>query len=111
MNNAVPGMTGTCSSNVSARGRARTLGAIVLSTCAIASGCSPAAVEHQLARSGRHAGDQALSTMLRVLTPGLGIPCAGRQGERRFTEANAIACVRRVATNYVHGVRRSFSQR
>ena len=46
-----------------------------------------------------------MNTLLRVLTPGLGIPCVGRRGERGFSELQAKACLARLAAHYVHGVR------
>jgi hypothetical protein len=50
-----------------------------------------------------------LNALLRVLTPGLGVPCAGRRGESGFSEGQAKACLARLGAHYVRGVRRGLA--
>jgi hypothetical protein len=78
------------------------LGIICMSLAA----CGAGAVPRELGNWGRHAGSSSLNTLLGVLTPGLGVPCAGRSGERRFSEGQAKACLARLGAHYVRGVRR-----
>jgi len=86
------------------------VGAIIASCCALGAGCGPGGLASQLSSTGQHAGSSALGTLLDVLTPGLAVPCAGRRGERRFSEPEAQACLGRISANYLRGVKRSLNQ-
>ena len=73
--------------------------------CMSLAACGAGGVPGELGHWGRQAGNSSMNTLLRVLTPGLGIPCVGRRGERGFSETQAKACLARLAADYVHGVR------
>jgi hypothetical protein len=77
--------------------------------CMSLAACGAGAVPRELGNWGRQAGSSSLNTLLRVLTPGLGLPCAGRRGERGFSEGQAKACLVRLGGNYVHGVRQDLA--
>jgi hypothetical protein len=64
-----------------------------------------------VAGAGKHVGNSALNTLLELLTPGLGVQCASRQGERGFTEGEAKTCLLRVGGNYARGVRNGLAGR
>jgi hypothetical protein len=73
--------------------------------CLSVAACGAGGVPGELGHWGRRAGNSSMDTLLRVLTPGLGIPCAGRRGERGFSETQAKACLARLAADYARGVR------
>ena len=89
--------------------RAAAIAALAL-ICMSLAACGAGAVPRELGNWGRHAGSSSLNTLLEVLTPGLGVPCAGRRGERAFTEPQAKACLRRLQRDYVNGVRRGLDR-
>jgi hypothetical protein len=86
---------------VSALAKIAALALICVSLAACGAGGAPGELGHW----GRQAGNSSMNTLLRVLTPGLGIPCVGRRGERGFSETQAKACLARLGADYVHGVR------
>lgn len=88
--------------------RVATIAALAL-ICMSLAACGAGAVPRELGNWGRHAGSSSLNTLLRVLTPGLGVPCAGRRGERGFSEGQAKACLARLGAHYVHGVRQGLA--
>jgi hypothetical protein len=79
--------------------------------CMSLAACGAGAVPRGLGNWGRQAGSSSLNTLLRVLTPGLGVPCAGRRSERGFSEGQAKACLARLGGDYAHGVRRGLGTR
>jgi hypothetical protein len=80
-------------------------------TCISLAGCGAGTLPQALGNAGRHAASSSLNMLLDVLTPGLAIPCAGRQGEHGFGERQAKACLTRAGTDYVHGVRQGVGGR
>ena len=88
--------------------RAGAIAALAL-ICMSLAACGAGAVPRELGNWGRHAASSSLNTLLGVLTPGLGVPCAGRRGERGFSEGQAKACLARLGAHYVHGVRQGLA--
>lgn len=78
-----------------------------LAICGSLTGCGAGALPQEL----RNAGGSSLNTLMRVLTPGLGIPCAGRRSERGFSQPQAKACLKRLSGDYVNGVRQGLKGR
>lgn len=77
--------------------------------CMSLAACGAGGVPRELGNWGRQTGSSSLNALLRVLTPGLGVPCAGRRGESGFSEGQAKACLARLGAHYVRGVRRGLA--
>jgi hypothetical protein len=88
-------------------GRPALLIAALSTACALLVACGVPSSPENAVNQAEGDGAFALKQELHIVGPGLAIVCAGPQGERHFSDAQARGCVRRVSRGYARGVRQS----